>query len=146
MAAPSSYTEATLADYMHTALGAVASAMAYTSPASYSEAVNEALLGYGVDDIATISGRENIRKLRALARVQAWKQVIADVTGDYDFSADGGQYSRSQVHKMALEALALAENEALALGAIPGYVVGIDAVKHIHDPYQYIEDEDRIIP
>lgn len=146
MAAPASYTEDTLAQYMESVLGPVAGALAYTAPDSYKEAVNEALLDYGADGIASITGRENIRKLRVLARVQVWRQVVAAVSGDFDFSADEGDYSRSQVQEMALKALEIAEQEAMALGAIPGYVVGIDAVKHIHDPYAYRPDEERVIP
>jgi hypothetical protein len=127
-------------------LGYVASALAYTDPTSYEEAVNEALLEYGVDDIADVTGRENIRKLRAVARVMVWRQVVRDTTGDFDFSADGGRYSRSQINEQARESLKLAESEAMALGALAGYVVGIDAVSHIHDPYEYVEDDDRVIP
>lgn len=150
MAAPTSYTEIALATYMHGILGPVAAALSYSAPAgdpgAYQNAVDEALLDYGADDISTISGRENIRKLRVQARVQVWRQVIAAVTGDFDFSADGGSYDRSQVHEMALKSLAIAEEEAMALGALPGYVVGIDKVKHIHDPYAYVPDEERVIP
>lgn len=150
MAAPSSYTEITLGQYMHGVLGPVAAALDYTEPSAdagdYQNAVDEALLNYGADAIADVSGRENIRKLRALARVQVWRQVIAAVTGDFDFSADGGRYDRSQVHEMALKSLAIAEQEAMELGALPGYVVGVDAVQHIHDPYRYVPDEERVIP
>lgn len=146
MAAPSSYSETGLADYMHAVLGPVATALDYTSPASYVEAVNEALLDYGTDDISTVSGRDNIRKLRALAMVQAWRLVVQHVSGDYDFSADGGTYNRSQIQKQAAEALARAEQTAITLGATPGYVLGIDTITHIHDPYRYVPDEERILP
>lgn len=146
MAAPDSYSEATLAEYMHAALGELATVMGYTAASSYTEAVNEALLEYGADSIASISGRENIRKLRAIARVMALRKVVYDTTGDYDFEADGGRYDRSQVNKQAQAALALAESEAMALGALAGYVVGVDSVVHVHDPYTYLDDDDRVIP
>lgn len=146
MAAPTSYSETTLADYMHTLLGPVATALDYTSPASYVEAVNEALLDYGTDDISTVSGRDNIRKLRALAMVQAWRLVVQQLSTDYDFSAGGATYNRSQMQKQAAEALARAEQTAITLGATPGYVVGIDTISHIHDPYRYVPAEERVIP
>lgn len=146
MAAPSSYSETGLADYMHTVLGPVATALAYTSPASYVEAVNEALLDYGTDDISTVSGRDNIRKLRALAMVQVWRMVVQQLSTDYDFSAGNSTFNRSQMQKQAAEALSRAEQTAMTLGATPGYVVGIDTITHIHDPYRYVPDDERVIP
>ena len=60
MAAPTSYTEETLATFMHTKLGKIASALGYAAASSYSEEVSDTLLAYGTDDISTISGPANI--------------------------------------------------------------------------------------
>jgi len=145
MAAPTSYTETTLADFMKAAIGDLATTLGWTAtPTNYQEPVNETLLAYGVTDITTISGTANIRKLRAIARVQVWRQVVAAVAGDFDFEADDGKFSRSQVQEMARQALALAESDAAAVGGLEGYEVGIDTVVHVHDPYRYVEDEDRV--
>ena len=62
MAAPTSYNEAELKDYMDTMLGATATVLTWTvAGGQYDEAVNETLLAYGVDDIDEIIGRANIR-------------------------------------------------------------------------------------
>lgn len=145
MTTPTSYTEATLAAYMHATLGDVASALGWASgTASYGEAVNETALAYGVDDITTITGRENIARLRALARAESWRQVMAYTAGDFDFSADGASYNRSQVHAQAKAALQLAEADAMRYGAY-GFDVVVQNVRDVHDPYAYIPDDDRVL-
>ena len=145
MTTPTSYTEATLAAYMHATLGDVASALGWAAgTASYGEAVNETLIAYGAADIATVSGTEGIAKLRALARVESWRQVASYTAGAFDFSADGATYNRSQIHAQAVKALALAEADAMRYGAY-GYEVVIQNVRDMHDPYAYIDDDDRVL-
>jgi hypothetical protein len=145
MAAPTSYTETSLKIYMHTALGAVATALGWTvQDGNYDELVNETLLVYGTDDVTGISGQDNIRKLRTLARVEAWRAVVRETAGDYDFSADGGSYKRSQIHAQAKMALEAAQDEAALYD--DSYRVVIDQVKHVHDPYAYFPDEERTVP
>lgn len=144
MSAPTSYTEATLATYMHSVLGDVATTMGWSAgTASYGEAVNETLLAYGVDSISSISGRDGIAKLRALARVEAWRQVISNTAGGYDFSADGASYSRSQMHEQALASMRVAEADAMQYGGY-GYEAIFQNLEHVQDPYAYIEDDDRV--
>lgn len=145
MTTPTSYTEATLAAYMHATLGDVASALGWAAgTASYGEAVNETALAYGVDDITTIAGRDNIARLRALARVESWRQVMSYTAGNFDFSADGASYDRSQIHAQAVKALALAEADAMKYGAY-GYEMVAQNVRDVHDPYAYIPDDDRVL-
>ncbi len=147
MAAPTAYTEATLAAYMHDVLGNVATALGYLAASSYTEAVNETLLQYGVDDIAEVSGQDAIRLLRALARAQAWRKVANDTAGDYDFKTDSTTFNRSQVHKQALLNLtaAISEADALAaeLGQATGYVIEKARARYKDDPYQYWDEDDR---
>lgn len=146
MAAPSSYSETTLAQYMQEVLSEVATILGWTTtPDDYQTAVDETLLQYGVDDITTVTGRENIKKLRTLARVEVWRQAMAATAGDYDFSADGGRYNRSQVHEQAKAQHAMALQDAMAYG-LDNYRVTIDSINHIHDPYEYFEDDDRVTP
>lgn len=142
MPAPTAYTEESLAEYMHTMLGPVASSLGYeVETGSYGEAVNDALLMYGVDDIATVSGRENITRLRLLARWCAWKMVADHTAGDHDFSADGGSFSRSQINAQARKRLQDMESEVLAVD--PAYSVEVVKVTHKHDPYTDLDDELR---
>lgn len=144
MSAPNSYTEATLAAYMHSILGDTATALGWASgTASYGEAVNETLLAYGVGDISSVSGRDSISKLRALARVEAWRQVAAYTAGGYDFTADGASYQRSQMHQQAQDAMKAAEADAMRYGGY-GYEAIFQNLEHVQDPYAYIEDDDRV--
>ena len=109
----------------------------------YNEIVNETLLTYGVDAITEVSGRDNLRKLRTLGRVEAWRAVVRETATDFDFKADGGDYKRSQIHAQAKAALEAAQDEAAIYD--DSYRVVIDQVVHVHDPYAYVPDEDRTI-
>lgn len=147
MAIPTSYTETTLGQYMQTMLGAVARALALNAgpndAGDFAEAVNDALLAYGTDDISTITGIASITKIRALARVTAWQFVVTNFSALYDFSADGSSYNRSQLFKQTKEALVLAEQAALPYDA--AYAVQVTAIDHKQDPYAYRpEDESGI--
>jgi hypothetical protein len=133
MSIPASYTETTLATYMHTILGPVAATLGWSVAAgSYDEPVNEALAAYGVDDIADISGRANITKLRALARREVWRAVMQATASHYDVKADGANRSRSQIHTQAKAAYELACIDALSYD--PAYIVGVTTVDYA-DPY-----------
>lgn len=135
MAAPATYTETTLATFMLAEMGNVATALGWTGLNDVQPAVDEALLVYGVDDIGNISGRENVRKLRALARVEAWRLASNSLAADYDFKADGGDYKRSQLYAQATQALERAQADAAEFDAGVS-VIARDAVDFIHDPYQ----------
>lgn len=147
MAIPTTYTEKALAEFMHTTLGKVAKALDLhvmpDGPGDYAEAVNDALLDYGAQDIATITGMDNIQKLRALAKVCAWRHVVNNFAALYNFSADGGSYSRSQLFDQAKAALKIAESQALPYAT--NNVIRIRKVDHIHDPYTVRDIEDRTL-
>jgi hypothetical protein len=140
MAAPTSYTEITLASFMLAALSSVATAMGWTALADVQEAINDTLLAYGVTDIIQAT---DIKKLRALAKVAVWQQVAAATAGDYDFSADGGSYSRSQLHEMAVDALGLAQTAASVYDT--DYQMGLVRVEWKNDPYSAADPEDSTI-
>ena len=132
MALPSSYTESALRDYMLASVGTVGSMLSLTA-SSFTEAVNDALVAYGVTDIALAT---NIAKLRGIAKVEAWRLIVTTTVGEYNFSADGGTYSREQLHKHAVDALARADADAVSRGYMdsgaPTITVG--SMKHT-DPY-----------
>ena len=137
MAAPTSYTEATLKAYMHSVLGAVATSLGWSvAGSSYDEAVNEAIIGYGVTDIANAT---TIQKLRALARREVWRAVMAEVSGDYDHSIGGMSVKRSQAYEQAEKQFRLAQSDCMALGA-DGWEMAVDAVEY-NDPYKPLEDD-----
>lgn len=147
MAAPATYTEETLAIYMRDGvLKDLSAALGWTLvPDDYQEGINEALLMMEVDSISEVSGRANIQKLRYAAQIAVWRQVVNATAGDYNFSADGGRYDRSQVHEMGTKNLDRAESDGMAFGLTPNYQVEIDSVKYTHDPYQYIPDDERTL-
>jgi hypothetical protein len=145
MPIPTTYTEKQLAEFMHLTLGKVAEALGLhfgpEDAGDYAVAVENTLLAYGADDIATISGTESIRKLRALASVCAWRYAVTNFAALYDFSADGASYSRSQLFAQAKESLDLAEDQAVPYAA--SYAAKIVPVDHKHDPYRVRPEEEN---
>lgn len=149
MAYPASYTEQSLAEYMHATLGAMATRLGWTvDDGDYAEAVNEAVAAYGTDDITGISGRENLRKLRALARREVWRLVVQSLAAYYEFSTDGQSFKPNQMSEQATAALAQAEADCVALGINDDahYSVSIDSVIYPHDAYSYLPDSVRTRP
>lgn len=118
MAIPSSYTELELQDYMTEITAAISGVIGLTASDFY-QAVNETLLSYGVDDIASAT---DIRKLRTLARVEAWRYVADSTVAEYDISRDSGESTvsdkRSQLHMQAVKRLDAARADAEQQGYI----------------------------
>lgn len=149
MAYPASYTETSLAEYMHATLGAMATRLGWTvDDGDYTEAVNEAVAAYGTDDISGITGRDELRKLRALARREVWRLVVQSLAAYYEFSTDGQSFKPNQMSAQAQAALAQAEADCVALGAgdDANYRVEIDSVIYPADPYVYYPDSVRTRP
>ncbi len=134
MAIPASYTETTLKAYMHSTLGPVASTLGWSvDGSSYDEAADEAIAAYGVDDVTGIMGRDNIRKLRALARREAWRAVMQATTSHYDLNTDGASRNRSQIHAQATEQYAMADSECMTYE--DRYTISPATVGYPGDPY-----------
>ena len=133
---PSSYTEATLKDYMHTVLADVATVLGWGTATHYGEAVNEAVAAYGVSDVTTIAGTENLYKLRALARREVWRAACGALAAKFDFSADGHSVKRSDLYNHAKEELARAEADAMPFDSYSGYNVGTAEVEYSDDWYE----------
>jgi hypothetical protein len=134
MPAPASYTETTLADFQLVALGPLAAVLGWTTTVEPAvvEAVNDALLAYGVADAAEAT---DIPKVRALARLTIWRAVARATAGNYRFSTDGQSFDRQQVHEHALAMIAEAEREGGAVGAGPGMLVASVVRDDASDPY-----------
>lgn len=132
MALPSSYTESDLRDYMLSAVSTVAGMLSMVAD-DFTEPVNDALVAYGVADIALAT---DIAKLRSIAKAEAWRLVVDATVGEYNFSADGGSYSREQLHKHAVDALTRAEADAISRGYIDSGAptITLGAFRHT-DPY-----------
>lgn len=144
MAAPSTYSEATLKAYMHSMLGPVATSLGWVVVDSdYDEAVNDALLLMGVSDIDTVSGNEQIRRVRLLAQLSVWRRVEGHTAGDFAFSADGASYSREQVHAQARSIVQDLERQCMAW--LPEYEAVLQRTDMLHDPYEDRDYEDRTL-
>lgn len=141
MPVPTGMTEQQLADYMQATLQDVALDLAMTPVelGSYAEAVNNALIAYGTNDAATITGLSNIATLRALARVEAWRVAHARAAARYDFQDGTQSLKRSQMFAMIEKALAAAESEAAELGG-GDMVAAIDSIHYSQDPYAPVPD------
>jgi hypothetical protein len=144
MAAPTSYTEKSLAEFMHAELGRVANVLTYnvgaSDPGDYAEAVNESLLIYGAE---TIDAAADIAKLRAIAREQAWKKAVGDLTTFFKFSADGGSYERQQMFEQAKAKMESASLAAMVYSA--EYSVRITRSTPVNDPYRYMDLDDQTL-
>lgn len=122
---PAAYTEFTLLAYMVTVTRAVAGALGWGAD-DFTEALNDTLIAYGVESVGDAG---NIPKLRALAKVEAWRAVVAGTVADFNFSVDGGNYSREQIHTHAVEALTRAlEQAAPYVDTTDGYGIVMGAM------------------
>lgn len=137
MSIPASYSEPGLALYMHAVLGKAAELLGYTAPDSYSEQVNDVLTALGLEAIGDAA---DVAGLRAVARREAWRKAKADAASLYDFKADGGDFSRSQVLAGIEKNLADAEQAAAAYVADDSrYAAGVAPVIY-NDPYSWSDD------
>lgn len=135
MPAPTVYTEQTLTAYMLSVTSKISSVLQLDAH-DFTEAVADTLLAYGVDDISSAT---RIAKLRALAKVEAWRTVKAATAGQVTFSADGSSFNLSDLREQAQSNLETAELEAMHYG-LTGYAVGVAAISYANDPYAETEE------
>lgn len=121
-----------LADYLHAYLGNLAAQLNWNvESGSYNSAVIETLEKYGVETEAQAT---NTKKLHALGKVELWKAVLREVSFDYDFSADGASYKRSQLHELVSKNLAEAFLDAFPY--LPEYQIEVGEFTTEEDPYK----------
>lgn len=100
-----------LAVFMLSEIGPLADDLGLTVDA-LAAAVEDAIYAYFGDTGGVITDATDTRKLRALARVEAWRTAVAWCAADFDTSADGESLSLSQRYKNAQGRLADARNRA----------------------------------
>jgi hypothetical protein len=131
--APSSYTDTTLKNFMHTTVAGVAAVLEWSvAGGDYDEPLNDVLLGLGLDDA---SGATNVRLLRAAAKVAVWRAALGALASHVDETTDEDSFKSSQMHDMARRNLALAEQELreaeqAALAAKSRTTTGSSSVQH----------------
>jgi len=143
MAAPTSYTETTFKTYLDGRLGTLADALKWAvASGSYDEALNDALLAYGTDDITTVTSAANINLLRAYGRYFLWKSVAEATVNEIDYThADSGAtYKHSQIHSQARKMMDTAAADIAALGGdISGYEVTAYDIEYTNDMYTALD-------
>lgn len=100
-----------LAVYMLSEVGPLADDLGLTVDALM-PAVEDVLYGYFGADGGVITDATDTRKLRALARMEAWRTAVAWCAADFDTSADGESLSLSQRQTHAVARLTDAINRA----------------------------------
>lgn len=136
MSVPTSYTEATFGTYLEAVLGAeVMSALGISAITTGDEIIYETLFDYGVDDIANAT---DIKKLRALGKVNLWATMTGKASARYKFSADGGSYDRQQLYEHCKANYASALRDALEY--TPNYEITTERLDTEQQPYKYNED------
>lgn len=80
-------------------------------------------------------------KLHAVSVYLLWKKALETVSLDFDFSADGSSYKRSDLHAQVLKNLAMAESDAMVY--LPNYQIEIGTLTNTEDPYIYSESRDE---
>lgn len=111
-----------------------------TSASSFDFVMSEALRLYGVDTEAEAT---DLDKLYALSKVTLWEAVLREVSMDYDYSANGASFKRSQMVDQIKENLDSAITESMnysdSYNSIQLGTLGGDEV----DPYSEYPYEDR---
>lgn len=111
-----------LADYISSNFAQIKSQLGWSDSEEIAAITDKTLEMYGVDTEAEAT---DSRKLHALADVAVWRQALNDVSLDYNFSADGASYSRSQQAEMIRKNLNDAITDAVAYSA--NYAIGYSA-------------------
>ena len=139
MALPTGYNEATLKAFMVSSLGALATTLGIDD-AAMAEAVNEVAAACGMTDVSQVA---DVMQLRAAAKVQALRVAQQVAAGWYDFSADGGEFKRSQVNKQIESLLTLAYADGMAYAG--SYAIATGTVRVANDPYQFGREDEGVM-
>lgn len=145
MTIPTSYTSETFAAYLHRQLGPVTPGILGWSvdAGSYDDILTDTLVALGYEDVMNVSGRENLRKLRALGLVYLWRSVVSQLAVTvYNVSTPAGSFSRGRLAEQARTALTLAEQEAAGLGLpLPSDVPPVELVDVVDstNPYPHYQ-------
>lgn len=117
---PESITDEELGQWMLRTVGArIARVLGWETLASVTDIIIDALVAYGVDTVAQV---DDVPRLKALARVELWRAVVEQTSGEtYLAMPDGIRAYGHQINQQAVRALAVAERAAAIYGE--AYVV-----------------------
>lgn len=108
-----------LADYITSNFSQIKTQLGWTDSVEITAITEKTLEMYGV---STEAEATDSRKLHAIADVAVWRQALNDVSLDYNFSADGASYSRSQQAEAIRDNLKNAVEDAVAYSS--SYAIG----------------------
>lgn len=143
----SSYTEATLREFLATELGDMATLLGWDAGhVQIDAALVDATRLLGVTDVAEAPDAAKVERLAAVA---VWRRAVKSLGARYTFATDNGlRYEREPLQKHAKDSLALVESLAAAdLAAVdPAYRIRVDTLTYPSaDSYAYYPDELRTL-
>jgi len=121
-------TAPVLADYLTLNFTSVKTQLGWSDSIEITAVINKTFQSYGVDTEAEAT---DLTKLHALADVAVWRQALNDISLDYNWSADGASYSRSQAVTAIRENLMYAESVAIAYN--PAYNITVHTLDNNPD-------------
>lgn len=146
MSVPTTYTEQTFAQYLHSILSKTALELEWSAGdgsdvGNYGEIINDTLIACGVTTIAEMSGIDAVQKLRIVGRYYAWQAAVEALVVEHNLAADGASLQRETVFKQAKMMLDMAADKVGDYGIGPygdSYSIEILSVSR-HDPYQPVD-------
>jgi hypothetical protein len=121
-----------LLTYMQSYLGNLESLLGWTST-SYDFPIAETLEKYGV---ALEADATDLKKLHAIGKVELWRAALRSVSFNYNFSADGASFSRSQIFDMVQKNYLDALTDAMVY--LPEYQIEIGQITTTQEnPYEF---------
>lgn len=116
MPIPSSYTGPALIRFMRDdVLRVTGRQLGLTNDSDYQDAVIEVTLALGVQ---TIDDATDMRRLRAVARREAWRTAMQQSAGEHHAEADGKAHDRQQMYDHCRAMFNQASQDVIALGPI----------------------------
>lgn len=110
-----SLTETEVKEYMQAVMGDTASKLGWSVGGNdFDEPANEVLYSLGEADFSFVSLQEDVKKVRAVARVEAWRAAMYYTAHETTHSTGApgtGQTSRSVIHTHCKEMFAAAQSQ-----------------------------------
>ena len=121
-------TDLGLLDYINENFPTIKTQLGWTDGANIATIITKTLEMYGV---STEAEATDLTKLHALADVAVRRQALNDLSLDYNWSADGASFSRSQAVTAIRENLMRAESAAMAYN--PAYNITVHTLDNNPD-------------
>lgn len=148
MAPKTTYSEAELKQFMEDLIGATADKLGIRAEAGHFDtAVDETMYIMGVSDLTSINTLAEARKLRLVARREAWRFVAASTVHEASFSSGSpgtGSTNRADIHRHAKAMFDLANAELIT--EYPDLIVASSrsvirtTVQYPFSPYEDYDD------